>query len=329
MSEHKFRWGIISTGNIAKQMARALAPLENAELAAVGSRSQASADAFAQEFNVPKAYDSYAGVFDDPGVEVVYIATPHHLHKANALEALEAGKHVLLEKPFTVNAPDAAEVIRVAREKKLFLMEAFWYRFQPAWGRVREWLQAGAIGEPQFVQANLGFRGNQDPESRLLNPKLAGGALLDVGVYPVNMASFAFGGEQPSKVSSTWHKAVTGVDESNVMSFDYGDGRLASLGSSIGMGMSAHCVINGTKGSIFITPPNLKASTVTLQKKNKTEEITLPIEGNGYGYEATHVMAQLAEGKMESDLMPLDETLAVMKTLDVVRASWGLRYPFE
>ncbi len=322
------RWGILGPGRIARKFAAGLAVLEDAELVAVGSRSQENADRFGDEFNVPRRHASYEALADDPEVDAVYVATPHPFHKANSILCLEAGKAVLCEKPFTINASEAEEVIDVARDRGVFLMEAMWTRFVPAIVKVREWLAAGAIGDVRMLAADFGFRGGRDPKGRLFNPELGGGALLDVGIYPVSLASMIFGGP-PERIASLAHLGETGVDEEAGIVFRYEGGRIAVLHTAISVttGHGAH--VMGTGGSIEIAPPFWKAERVVLRTAAGEERVELPLTGNGYNYEAAEVMDCLRAGRTESDAMPLDETLSIMETLDEVRRQWGLTYPME
>lgn len=322
------RWGILGTGSIAEKFATGLASTPGAMIAAVGSRTQARAEEFAARFDIPRRYATYEALVADPAVDVIYVATPHTRHRDNTILCLEAGKAVLCEKPFALNAGQAAQMIATARAKGLFLMEAMWSRYYPAMVRARELLAAGAIGEPRILQADLGFRATVKPASRLFNPTLGGGALLDIGVYPVSLASMVFG--TPSAIASHAHFGETGVDEQNAMTFRYSGGQLAVLSSAIRTQTPHEATIMGTEGMLRIGPDWHKPNRVSLTKPGQAEEImSLPFEGNGYNYEASEVMNCLRAGKLESAIMPLDETLAIVQTLDTLRAQWGLRYPGE
>ena len=323
----KIRWGILGTGNIAKQFARGLAVLPDADLAAVGSRALAGADGFGDEFDVPRRHPSYAALAGDPDVDAIYVATPHTLHCENSLLCLQAGKAVLCEKPFTVNAGEAEQVIDLAREKGLFLMEAMWTRFLPAMVKVRQLLAEGAIGEVGMLAADFGFRASFDPQSRLFDPHLGGGALLDVGVYPISLASMVFG--TPSRISSMAHLGQTGVDEQAAMIFGYDQDRMAVLTAATRTNTPHEAILNGSEGRIRIDSPWWKPVALTLSVQGEDRVLDLPFEGNGYNYEAVEVMDCMRGGKTESDVMPLDETLSIMQTMDRIRAQWGLRYPME
>ena len=322
------RWGILGTGNIASQFAKGLEALDDAELVAVGSRSQESADSFGDRFGVPRCYGSYEGLAEDRLVDAIYVATPHSLHKENTIMCLQAGKAVLCEKPFAINAAETREMIAVARERKLFLMEAVWSRFLPVLVKVRELLAAGAIGEVRMLTADFGFRASLNPESRLFNPALGGGALLDVGVYTVSLAHMVLG--TPNRIAALAHIGETGVDEQGAMILGYPGGELALLSTAIRTSTPHEALIVGTKGSIRLDPEWWHGTKLTLKVGDgEPEQFDLPFTGNGYNYEAAEVGNCLRAGKLESDIIPLDETLAVMETLDAIRAQWGLRYPME
>lgn len=324
----KIRWGILGTGVIAHKFATGLKAAPGAELAAVGSRTLAAADQFGDTFGVARRHASYEALAHDPGVDVIYVSTPHSLHKGNTLLCLNAGKPVLCEKPFAINAAEAAAMIALARQKGLFLMEAMWTRFLPAVIKVRELIASGAIGEVRMLMADLGFRAEFDPKHRLFDPHLGGGALLDVGVYPVSFASMILG--TPVKVTSLAHLAATGVDEQSGMLLGYAQGQLALLASAVRTDIPSEAVIMGTEGRIRVHAPIYCPVRLTLSRPEQGDEvIDAPMEGNGYNYQAVEVMDCLRAGKLESEIMPLDETWQIMRTMDQIRAPWGLKYPME
>lgn len=320
-------WGILGPGSIAHQFATGLQSVSGARLLAVGSRSQEKADAFADKFSAPKRHASYEALAADPDVHAVYIATPHPQHKDAALLCLAHGKAVLCEKPFTVNAKEAEEVFASARAKDLFVMEAMWSRFFPAMRYVRKLLADGAIGEPLMLQADFGFRAGVDPNSRLFNPALAGGGLLDVGVYVVSLSSMIFG--TPSQIAGVAKLGETGVDELAAISLLHPGGQVSALTTGIRVNTPQDAVILGSEGSIKLHAPWWKLAKITVNAGGKSEEIDLPFEGQGMNYEAAEVGNCLRAGKNESDILPWAETLSVMKTLDTLRAQWGLKYPME
>lgn len=327
--ETKIRWGILGTGTIAATFAKALKSLPEAKLIAVGSRAAETADKFAKTFRIPHRHPSYEELANDPDVDVVYVATPHPFHMENTILCLNAGKAVLCEKPFEINAGRTKQMINTARDRKVFLMEAMWTRFLPVIAQVRDWLGREAIGQVRILQADFGFTGDWTPEHRLLNPQLAGGALLDIGVYVVSLASMVFG-RPPAKIASLAQMGQTGVDEQAAMIFRYDDGQLAVLSCAVKTQTPQQAVIAGTKGTIKIHSPFWCATTATISIEGKKEQkVKMPHRCNGFEYEAQEVMQCLRAGKLESDCLPLDETLEILKTMDQIRGYWPLKYPME
>lgn len=323
------RWGILGTGGIARKFADALALLPEARLTAVGSRTSESAESFGKAYKVPHRHGSYAALMEDPDVDVIYVATVHPLHCENCIGCLNAGKAVLCEKPFTMNLGEAEKVAALARKKKLFLMEAMWTRYFPAFARIRSLLAEGALGEVRQVQADFGAKPEFNPDGRLFNPALGGGALLDLGIYPVSLASMVFG-EFPRQIVSCAAMGSTGVDEQSAAVLEYSDGRMAAVSCSMRFISPQEAHIIGTEGRIRIHRPWWYPDTITIVRTDgKEETLTLPYRGNGYTHEAMEVMDCLRAGRLESSVMPLDESLQVMKTLDAIRAQWGLKYPGE
>ncbi len=325
---NKIRWGILGTGNIAKKFATGLAACADAELVAVGSRKQETADAFGGPFNAPHRHASYEALAEDAEVDVIYVASPHALHKEHSILCLEAGKAVLCEKPFTINAKEAAEVIKVARKKKLFLMEAVWSRYLPVLVKLRELIAAGAIGEVKMVQADFGYRAGVNPTSRLFDPNLGGGALLDVGIYNLSLASMLFG---PAKeVKALARLGETGVDEDAAIIAIYEGGRLLVSSTAVRTTTLHEAVVFGTDGWIRIDRPWWRSNGLVVTTHAKGDKrYETPMTSNGYNYEAEEVMRCMRAGRLESDGMTLDETLATLKTMDQIRKQWGLRYPME
>lgn len=322
------RWGILGTGNIAHKFATGLNDLPDTALVAVGSRSQASADAFADTFGIARRHASYEALANDPAIDAVYIGTPHVFHKDNTLLCLNAGKAVLCEKPFAINAAEVNEMIATARGRGVFLMEAVWTRFLPHMLRIRELMAAGAIGEPRLLQADFGFRTEIDPAGRLFDPALGGGALLDVGIYPVMLAHELFGA--PSDIQSFANLGVTGVDEEAAILLRHDQQQLSLLSTAIRLNTPHEATIMGTAGRIHIHAPWWAPSSFTLyQEGQDAQQIEVDCPLNGYNYEALEVNRCLRDGQLESDIMPLGESLAVTKTLDKLRAQWGLSYPVE
>jgi predicted dehydrogenase len=322
------RWGILSTGRIADAFAQALNYLPDSQIVAVGSRNQDTADKFASKFNIPNAFNSYEAVANHPDVEVIYVATPQSLHADNTLLCLVGGKHVLCEKPFTINAKEAEACIRLARSKGLFLMEAVWMRYIPAMVQVRDWLKRGEIGEVILLKADFSIHKVRDPEHRLYDPARGGGSLLDVGMYPLSLAIMVMG--LPKTVHSQMIVGETGVDEQTAILLGYEGGRAAILSSGISAHLPNNAVIKGTEGYITIHEPFWHPHQVSLHKHDQ-EPITenIPFASNGLNYEASEVQACLRAGKLESSIMPLEESLGMMRLMDSIRAEWGLKYPNE
>ncbi len=323
----KIHWGIIGTGDIAKKFAAGLRVLSDSELVAVASRTTKTADAFGDLFHVAKRHDNYQSLAQDPDVSVVYISTPHNLHKENTLMCLRAGKSVLCEKPFAINAKEATEMIQFARQRRLFLMEAMWTRFFPLMARVREMITSGVIGEVRMLMADFGYR-SEDQKNWVFDPNFGGGGLLDVGIYPLSFSHLIFG--IPNQITSVSHLGSSGVDEQSAVILGYEGGRLALIASATRTETPQVAYLLGTKGRIHIHSPWWKPQTLTLSVNGRADEVMqIPYQGNGYNYEAAEVARCLREGRTESDTMPLDETLSIMKTMDAVRAQWNLKYPME
>lgn len=322
------RWGILGTGGIARTFVDGLGSLPEAEVLAVGSRSEASAAGFAGEKEIPRHYGSYEGLAADPDVDVVYVATPHPFHAENVELCLGAGKAVLCEKPFTLNAAEAERLVKLARERGLFLMEGMWTRFFPLMQEVRRLVSDGSIGEVRMLNVDFGFRAKLDPASRLFDPALGGGALLDVGVYCLSMASMVLG--KPTEAVGLSHIGETGVDEQASIVLEHEGGRLANLSIGVRTETPQEATIMGTDGYVRIHSPWWHPSSMTICRPHKEDEIVEePISGNGFGYEAAEVMRCLDRDETESPVMPLDETIAVMRTMDGLREAWGLEYPGE
>jgi predicted dehydrogenase len=323
------RWGILGTGMIANFFVTGLRTLDDATVAAVGSRAQATADAFGDEHGIPRRHGSYAALAADPEVDVIYVATPHSVHREATTLCLEAGKPVLCEKPFAINAHEAEQMIATARARDLFLMEAMWTRFRPATVKLREVLASGAIGDPRMFMADLGWPARFNPASRLFAPVLGGGALLDAGVYAVSMASLVLG--PPSSVAGLAHLGATGVDEQAGIVLGDAAGRLAVLGITLQTGGPHIASIMGTAGHIDIHFDWHRPESFTVHaNRQEPESYDFRLtEGNGYQYEAMEVMRCLRAGEKESPGLPLDETLAIMRTMDRLREVWGVRYPAD
>jgi len=326
--EKILKWGILGTGNIANNFAKGLSILEDAELYAVASRSKNKAEEFGKKYNALKVYSSYEELVQDKEIDIVYIATPNTVHKENIVLCLENGKAVLCEKPLTINAAEAEEIIKIAREKKLFLMEGMWSRFFPIMKTIHIWLKEKLIGDIRIVTADFGFRREGPPEDRKVNPNRGGGALLDVGVYPLAFASMVFG-KCPKQITGITSLCDTGVDQQSAMLLGYDEGEMASLFCAINIPTSQGAKIIGNSGYIDISDFS-RATKATLAVIGKEPvKIKVPLEGNGLNYEAKAVGECLREGKIESELMSLNDSLSVVKVMDELRRQWGLRFPTE
>jgi predicted dehydrogenase len=305
-----------------------LTSLKDAELYAVASRSIEKAEEFGEKHGAVKCYGSYEALVKDKEVDVIYIATPNTSHKNDIVLCLNNEKSVLCEKPLTINAKEAEEVIKLAREKKLFLMEAMWTRFFPVMKQVRAWLEEGVIGDLRMLTADFGFRREGTAEDRKVSPLRGGGALLDVGIYPVAFSSWVFG-KSPEKITGLTSLFETGVDQQSSMLLGYDKGEMAVLSCAINTPTPKEARIIGNKGSIYI--PNFSRATKATLAVIGEEEVTveIPLDGNGYNYEAAAVTDCLRRGETECGLMPLDESLSIMEVLDELRNQWGLKYPTE
>ena len=323
------RWGILGTGWIASQFIQDL--LANGmTVAAVGSRSQETADAFAARYGIPTAHPSYEALVADPTIDAIYVSTPHPLHYENARLALSAGKHVLVEKPFTLNAAEAREVVDLAAQKKLVVLEAMWTRWLPHMVRVREIIAAGTLGDVRTVIADHNQDLPDDPAHRINNPDLGGGALLDLGIYPVSFAWDVFG--KPSTIAAiSSPTASTGVDRQTAILFGYEGGQQAVLHTALDtLGPNTASVI-GTAGRIDIDSVWYSPTTFTVYNNEGEviERFDQPVISRGMQFQAWALEAIVAAGALAGDELPPSETVAIMETLDTIREQIGLRYPGE
>ncbi|MEA5015485.1 MAG: Gfo/Idh/MocA family oxidoreductase [Candidatus Limiplasma sp.] len=325
----KMGWALVGTGIIVKKFLAGLRTAQGVGEICVVSRSLERARAFAAENGLDHGYDDIRQALENPNVDVVYIGTPHTQHRECALAALKAKKGVLCEKPVSVSAWEMEEMQKAALENGAFFMEAMWTRFMPAVCKVREWIQQGQIGEVKMVQANFGFQTPWNPEWRLLNPWVGGGALLDAGIYPISMSAMAFAGHKVQEVKACMSIGQTGVDEAFMGVLSFGEGRMASVNAAIRTNMQSDAWIYGETGRIHM-PDFVFGRSAILQSDGRfVQPYTPEVRGNGYAYEAEEVMNCIREGKLESGVMPMDESLALMRVMDEVRGQCGLRYPFE
>ena len=319
------RWGIIGPGRIAQNVVKDFAVVDGARAVAVASRSQERAEAFAGRHGLERAYGSYSELIADPDVDVLYLATPHPQHHALALAGIRAGKALLVEKAFTATAAGAQEVVDLARETGVFVMEAIWTRFQPVIVAVRDLVADGAIGEVRSVQADLGVTRVYDPTDRLFNVALGGGALLDLGVYVVNIAQMMLG--NPSRVVAAGSLFPSGADAEASLLLDYGDGRTAALTTSLRNALPGQARVFGTAGWIDILPRFHHPETIVLHRAGaEPETITRTPVGAGYAHELIEVTDGVRAGRTESAVMPLADTLAVQSILGEAAEQLGVRH---
>ena len=319
MADNPVRWGILGTGGIASTFVSDLRLTDSGAAVAVGSRSQGSADSFADKFSIPRRHASYESLVADADVDVIYVATPHPMHHDNAILALRAGKPVLVEKPFMMTAAEAREVVAVARQHGLFAMEAMWTRFLPDIAVVRDWLARDVLGDVVTVTADHGQWFAEDASFRLFAPELGGGALLDLGVYPVSFASMVLGA--PSRIVSIRDPAFTGVDAQTSMLFGYDSGAQALLTCTLRAKSPTRAAIVGTDARIELEGDFYTPTTVTLiPRKGDPARVESRHEGRGLRHQADEVARRLAAREAESPLMPLDETISIMETMDTVLA---------
>ena len=318
-------WGLIGTGRIAETFAADLRLTDSGRIAAVGSRQMDSANRFADRFDIPNRHASYEALVADPGVEVVYVATPHPLHHSGALLALRAGKSVLVEKPFTMNAGEAHELVATARADGLFLMEAMWTRFLPHIAEIRRLLAEGALGEIVMVTADHGQWFPKDRDSRLFAPELGGGALLDLGVYPVSFASMVLG--KPDRITALIEPTFTGVDGQASMLFGYPSGAQAALTCTLAAKSPTRAAIIGTDARIEVDGDFYAPTAFNLiSRTGERTRFDKPHEGRGLRHQADEVARCLRQGLLESPLMPLDESVSIMQTMDAVLAHSEVDY---
>ncbi len=324
-ADRPVRWGILATGKIARAFATALGLVPDAEIAAVAARRVESAREFAAEYGAGTAYGSYRELVEDPDVDVVYVASPHGLHREHALMALEAGKPVLCEKALTLNARHAAELVALAREKQLFLMEAMWMRCNPTIRRIQQVLATGALGTVTQVRADLGFRVVAPPTDRLLAPDLGGGALLDMGVYPLTFAHLFLG--EPSQVAAAATLSDLGVDLNLALALAYESGAVASLTASMTGPSPRTASVVTELGRFDLPDPFHHPTEVTWTSGDHTETLGEPLIGGGLAHEAIEVIRCLRSGEVESPLVPLDESVALLGLTDRIREQIGVSYP--
>jgi dihydrodiol dehydrogenase / D-xylose 1-dehydrogenase (NADP) len=329
-TEKTYNWGFVAAGGMARNQARDLLQSTRNKIYAVQSRTEESSRAFAKEFG-GKVYLTLEEMLADPQIDIIYVSSPNQLHHPQTKLALQAGKAVLCEKPFTLNAVELADLIATAREHKVLLKEAMWIRTLPVIVKLRQMLAAGAIGELRQSHASFHIDLPYNPAGRIYNLAMGGGSLLDVGIYPMAFTSMLFGGEQPTEIVSQAELAPTGVDKHFGAVFSYPGGRMAHVSSGVDGLFPEDIVAHGTAGKLVVSAHKWwKLSRFSIQHGDAAPEIIdMPYPGGGYLYQAEEMARCLDEGLLESPAITLAESLAIMTTLDRLRNQWGLIYPGE
>jgi predicted dehydrogenase len=322
------RWGILAPGQIARKFASDLKLVSDAKLVAVGSRDIIRSKKFAMEFGADLAFDSYEELVKSQEIDVIYVASPHTCHFEHTMLCLENGKNVLCEKPMAMNSHELETMVQKAKEKNLFLMEAFWTRFIPSYQKFRELALSGEIGMLHYLQADFGFHLPYNPEHRLWNKSLGGGSLLDIGIYPIFMALDVAG--MPNEILSDCNFSQDGIDESCSVVFKYCDDKiLANLSSTILANTPVEAIACGERGYIKLNRMWHTPTSIELVKEEEKTTLTFEEKGFGYEYEIEEVNTCLNSGKKESDIFPLLFSRQLHKTLDTIRQQIGLKYPAD
>jgi predicted dehydrogenase len=323
----KINWGIIGIGKIANKFAEDLMLSSDAILYGVASRDINKAKDFAKKFNSTKYYGSYQELANDSEIDIIYIATPHTLHFENTMLCLKNNKAVLCEKPMGMNSFQVKEMIAEAKSRNLFLMEGLWTRFIPATEKLIEILNKKTLGEVELVQADFGFKGDLNFESRVYNKKLGGGSLLDVGIYPIYLSLLVLG--QPTAIKAKATFMETNVDGSCIMLFNYKNGATANLESSIEIDTPTEAYISGTKGVLKLHRRFHHSEKITITQNGETETIDIKYKGNGYIHEIEEVNTCILNNKTESVKLPLSISLDLISLIDIIREEIGLKYDFK
>ncbi len=331
MKGSKIRWGILGCGRIARKFAADLRLIDDAELTAIASRNNETLELFAKDFPCKHHHNSYKALAANDEVDVIYVATPHSHHYEHTMLCLNFNKAVLCEKAFAINSRQAIEMIKTAKERKVFLMEALWTKFLPHYKKLQELLQQKTLGDIKSVLVNFGFKTSDKSPQRLFDPLLGGGSLLDIGIYNVFMTLSILG--KPDVIEATMIAAPTGVDEQIAVLFKYNNGAMAQLFSSFVTNLPTQAEINGTEGCITLTTRFYEPSaTIQLSKKIPYEREVIAVEkeaGFGYHYEARHVNECLKKGLIESPVMTHADTLLLMEILDRIRKKARIEYPAD
>ena len=325
-----FRWAIIGPGGIARKFAAAVQAMDEAEVYAVVSRSADRARSFCEAYEAKQAYDDVQQMVRDEHVDGVYIGTPHRFHHEQALACLRAGKAVLCEKPMTVNAEQTEALIETVRAQGVFLMEAMWTRFLPIYAQVRQWLDEDAIGPVRLVSSSFGIPAyyRMDPTHRLLDPALAGGAILDMGIYPLAVTQDIYGSD-PKAVQALGQVAEGGADLFSGATLDYGSNRVAQFMCTLLSTAPNRLFVHGDKGRIELPASFFGTTRATLYTEDEERTVTRPFGINGFEYQIQEVQACVAAGRIESERMPLAQSLGSARVMDEIRRQIGARYAFE
>jgi len=326
---NKIKWGILGSGNISSKFATALNSLEDAEIVGVAAREMKRAEEFCEQYHGKNAYDNYEELAKNPDIQVIYIGTLHPYHYEHAKLCIEHGKAVLCEKPFTLNEKTSKDLMDLAKKQKVFLMEAMWTKFMPTTKKVKEWITNGKIGNVKYIKGAFGFQREYDETGRLFQLEKGGGALLDLGIYPITYAIYMLG-KLPKKIQSSVIIGRGKTDEVNTLLMKFEDGAFANLMSASTVALGKDVEIIGDKGKILV--PNFWSATSAILMDiddNEIERFEELYQTNGYEYEAMEVMECIRQGKLESDVVPHKDTLDIMKIMDSLRNEWGILYPGE
>ncbi|WP_289031742.1 Gfo/Idh/MocA family oxidoreductase [uncultured Paraglaciecola sp.] len=322
-------WGVLGPGAIANTFATAMKVSPKGKITAVASRSQERAEAFAKQYDIDNIYTNYEALLNDPSIDVIYIATPHSFHFEKAKQCLQAGKHVLVEKPCTVTAAQMQYLVDLAKANKVLLQEGVWSRFMPVLSQAKRSIEQGIIGDIQYIQSNIGFafQNREQPKERLAKPELAGGALLDLGIYSISLSQY-FLGEHPSVIQSTGKLTEQGVDEQEMVTLSYASGVYAQFSSSMAAHASNSMHIVGSQGYLVLPHCFWDADAAYFYKHDECiQAIEIPHAANGFEYEIAEVMDCIEQGKLYSDLMSHQDSISVLKIMDEIRAQLGVQYP--
>ena len=324
------RWGIRATGSIANKFALTVCSMDSREasLAAVGSRKMDSAREFAEKYHIPAFYDSYEAMVADPQVEAVYISTPNNMHYENCKMCLNAGKHVLCEKPFTTGVAQAEELYRLAEEKGLFIMEAFWIRFLPQLQHMMGLIAQDVIGEVRHARCEYGFIAQGARKIRKFNSDLGGGALLDIGIYNLGFLHMVMG-QAPVSFESNVHMSEYGTDDFSAVSLTYPGGRSAHAVQAIGMDLGRAAAVFGTRGAIWLPDFQMARTMTVTPYGGQPYEVSLPWEINGFEYQIREVDRCVRAGMNTSDILKPADSLTVLRLMDEIRESWGMKFSYE